>query len=83
MAEEILKIGNGNPYEARVFKYSELVSATGNFKEESLIGEGGFGRVYKGYLDDTKQVTSFVMLFFDVRVELNFRYLVQTLVKEL
>ncbi|XP_020100433.1 probable serine/threonine-protein kinase PBL23 [Ananas comosus] len=54
VAEEILKIGNGNN-SARVFTYAELAAATKNFKAESLLGEGGFGRVYRGHLDDTNQ----------------------------
>lgn len=40
-----------NANEACSFKYSELVAATQNFREENLIGEGGFGGVYKGLLD--------------------------------
>lgn len=55
VAEEILKIGNGNN-SARVFTYAELEAAMKNFKAESLLGEGGFGRVYRGHLDDTNQV---------------------------
>ncbi|OAY81809.1 Serine/threonine-protein kinase CDL1 [Ananas comosus] len=58
VAEEILKIGNGNN-SARVFTYAELAAATKNFKAESLLGEGGFGRVYRGHLDDTNQNLSY------------------------
>ncbi|KAK3432929.1 hypothetical protein EUGRSUZ_D00438, partial [Eucalyptus grandis] len=32
------------------FTYKELVVATGNFVVERLLGEGGFGKVYEGYL---------------------------------
>ncbi|KAK3432931.1 hypothetical protein EUGRSUZ_D00441 [Eucalyptus grandis] len=32
------------------FTYKELVTATSNFAVERLLGEGGFGRVYEGYL---------------------------------
>ncbi|XP_030462056.2 L-type lectin-domain containing receptor kinase IX.1-like [Syzygium oleosum] len=32
------------------FSYKDLAMATDNFAIERLLGEGGFGRVYKGYL---------------------------------
>lgn len=35
---------------ARSFAFKELATATQNFREANLIGEGGFGRVYKGWL---------------------------------
>ncbi|WVZ23626.1 hypothetical protein V8G54_002170 [Vigna mungo] len=38
--------------ELKVFSFEELKSATGNFKSNRLVGEGGFGRVYKGWLDE-------------------------------
>lgn len=38
----------------RVFTFEELASATSNFKGGNVIGEGTFGRVYKGWLrEDT------------------------------
>ncbi|XP_073107303.1 L-type lectin-domain containing receptor kinase IX.1 [Elaeis guineensis] len=37
------------------FSYSALAIATGNFVREAKLGEGGFGEVYMGVLDDTKQ----------------------------
>lgn len=35
---------------AASFGFRELAAATRGFKEVNLIGEGGFGRVYKGRL---------------------------------
>ncbi|GAB2226022.1 hypothetical protein Droror1_Dr00021805 [Drosera rotundifolia] len=35
----------------KMFSYSDLKSATRNFRAESLIGEGGFGCVFKGWID--------------------------------
>uniref|UniRef100_K3ZF83 non-specific serine/threonine protein kinase n=1 Tax=Setaria italica TaxID=4555 RepID=K3ZF83_SETIT len=37
------------------FTYKDLVSATGGFKDKMLLGKGGFGRVYKGFLPASKQ----------------------------
>lgn len=36
----------------RIFTYAELKAATRNFKPDSMLGEGGFGRVYKGWVDE-------------------------------
>lgn len=36
---------------ARSFTFKELALATQNFREANLIGEGGFGSVYKGRLE--------------------------------
>lgn len=41
---------------AQTFTFRELAIATKNFKPECFIGEGGFGRVYKGRLESTGQV---------------------------
>ncbi|KAF5933537.1 hypothetical protein HYC85_029708 [Camellia sinensis] len=37
----------------RKFSYNELKSATRNFRPESLLGEGGFGCVYKGWINES------------------------------
>ncbi|XP_073137798.1 probable serine/threonine-protein kinase PBL3 isoform X2 [Henckelia pumila] len=44
---EILSSPNVKP-----FTLNELKNATRNFRVDSLLGEGGFGYVYKGWLDE-------------------------------
>ncbi|KAK0604922.1 hypothetical protein LWI29_020891 [Acer saccharum] len=34
------------------FNFEDLQTATNNFKPEALLGEGGYGRVYKGWIDE-------------------------------
>ncbi|KOM52782.1 hypothetical protein LR48_Vigan09g144100 [Vigna angularis] len=41
---------------ATKFKYSELKAATRNFSEKNILGEGGFGAVYKGTMKNGKVV---------------------------
>ncbi|CAL5060754.1 unnamed protein product [Urochloa decumbens] len=36
----------------RTFTFMELKAATKNFRPDSVLGEGGFGRVYKGWVDE-------------------------------
>lgn len=35
----------------RSFTFSDLKNATKNFRAESILGEGGFGWVFKGWID--------------------------------
>ena len=35
---------------ARSFTFKELAAATKNFREDNMIGKGGFGSVFKGRL---------------------------------
>jgi len=55
---------NGNPEHiaAQTFSFRELATATRNFRAECLLGEGGFGRVYKGRLESINQVSVFLMI---------------------
>lgn len=36
----------------RAFSFADLKAATRNFRPDSVLGEGGFGRVFKGYIDE-------------------------------
>ncbi|OMO59335.1 hypothetical protein COLO4_34245 [Corchorus olitorius] len=49
------KAAGSNNIAAQTFTFRELATATKNFRQECLIGEGGFGRVYKGKLEKTGQ----------------------------
>ncbi|XP_076951257.1 putative serine/threonine-protein kinase PIX13 [Bidens hawaiensis] len=35
----------------KIYTFSELRSATRNFRPDTVLGEGGFGRVFKGWVD--------------------------------
>ncbi|XP_019185000.1 PREDICTED: serine/threonine-protein kinase CDL1 [Ipomoea nil] len=45
-----------NQIAAKTFTFRELAAATRNFRGDCLVGEGGFGRVYKGRLDSNQVV---------------------------
>ncbi|KAL4572790.1 hypothetical protein LXL04_019575 [Taraxacum kok-saghyz] len=36
----------------RIFSFAELKSATRSFRSDTVLGEGGFGKVYKGWIED-------------------------------
>lgn len=36
----------------KAFSFNDLRNATKNFRPDSLLGEGGFGHVYKGWIDE-------------------------------
>lgn len=54
LAEEIIKAGKGN-ISSTIFTFRELATATQNFNSDCLLGEGGFGRVYKGKIQNISQ----------------------------
>lgn len=49
--------GNNN-IAAQTFTFRELATATKNFRQECLLGEGGFGRVYRGRLEKPDQIVA-------------------------
>ncbi|CAN6181634.1 unnamed protein product [Urochloa humidicola] len=36
----------------KIYTFAELKSATRSFRPETVLGEGGFGKVYKGWVDE-------------------------------
>ncbi|KAK4782938.1 hypothetical protein SAY86_007312 [Trapa natans] len=54
----VLKEGPTAHIAAQTFTFRELAAATKNFRPDCLLGEGGFGRVYKGCLESTGQVVA-------------------------
>ncbi|KAF7143162.1 hypothetical protein RHSIM_Rhsim05G0047400 [Rhododendron simsii] len=36
----------------RIFSFQELKTATRNFRTNMVLGEGGFGKVYRGYIEE-------------------------------
>ncbi|XP_057728875.1 probable serine/threonine-protein kinase PBL9 [Arachis stenosperma] len=50
---EILQCSN-----LKSFSLSELKTATRNFRPDSVLGEGGFGSVFKGWMDENSLVAS-------------------------
>ncbi|XP_004292627.1 PREDICTED: proline-rich receptor-like protein kinase PERK13-like [Fragaria vesca subsp. vesca] len=44
--------------DSMTFSYSEIQIATKDFSKENLIGEGGYGHVYKGELKDGREIAA-------------------------
>ncbi|URE30827.1 Two-component response regulator-like PRR73 [Musa troglodytarum] len=47
---------------AQTFTFCELAAATENFTADCLLGEGGFGRVYKGRLESSNLIVAIKQL---------------------
>ncbi|MBA0624473.1 hypothetical protein Godav_009825 [Gossypium davidsonii] len=60
--KEANKDGGSDHIAAHTFTFRELAAATKNFRADYLLGEGGFGRVYKGRLESTNQVVAIKQL---------------------
>ena len=43
---------NKVPCQLLQFTFQELKAATGNFRPDSILGEGGFGYVFKGWIEE-------------------------------
>ncbi|KAJ9550483.1 hypothetical protein OSB04_014528 [Centaurea solstitialis] len=41
----------------KIFTFSELKTATRSFRSDTVLHEGGFGKVYKGWLEDKSNST--------------------------
>lgn len=48
--------GDAGNTKAQNYTFRELATATKNFRQECLLGETGFGRVYKGIIPATGKV---------------------------
>ncbi|XP_044473015.1 probable serine/threonine-protein kinase PBL7 isoform X2 [Mangifera indica] len=54
--------GGSDHIAAQTLTFRDLATATKNFRADCLLGEGGFGRVYKGHLESTNQVVAIKQL---------------------
>ncbi|CAO2826205.1 unnamed protein product [Amaranthus hypochondriacus] len=60
--KESTKDGKSDHIAVKTFTFRELATVTRNFRVDYQLGEGGFGRVYKGQLENTGQVVAIKQL---------------------
>ncbi|KAI7982730.1 putative serine/threonine-protein kinase PBL5 [Camellia lanceoleosa] len=60
--KEVIKDAGTENSKARTFTFDQLVAATETFNLDYFLGEGGFGKVYKGKLEDTDQIVAIKQL---------------------
>lgn len=56
---------------AQTFTFEELAVSTRNFRSDCFLGEGGFGKVYKGFIDKINQVHYIYICFLTDQLKCN------------
>ncbi|KAK8967362.1 Serine/threonine-protein kinase PBS1 [Platanthera guangdongensis] len=80
--KEVANSTGSQQISAQTFTFPELLAATNNFKADCFLGEGGFGKVYKGWLETSKQVVAIKQLDLD-GLQGNREFLVEVLMLSL
>ncbi|GAB2301097.1 Probable serine/threonine-protein kinase pbl23 [Dionaea muscipula] len=62
LAEEMQSMEESPKISAQVYNFRQMAAATNNFSPQCLVGEGRFGRVYKGKIPGTDQVVAIKQL---------------------
>ncbi|XP_066339737.1 uncharacterized protein [Miscanthus floridulus] len=68
-------------YVMKYYPYELLRRITDNFSEERLLGEGGFGRVYKGIHEDGREIAVKVLRYFSAFDPEHFQAEVETVAR--
>ncbi|CAJ1956040.1 unnamed protein product [Sphenostylis stenocarpa] len=60
--KEVSDEGKVKSYRAQTFIFDELAAASRNFRSDCFLGEGGFGKVYKGRIEKINQFVAIKQL---------------------